>query len=102
MHTNELGSDTIKQSVKDLRDQGNQTAHVIKDRAVEVADEVKQQANALVSRSMDFIQARPFASLGIAVALGYMSRTIFRIGLLAGAAMVIAKVAPMVSGRARV
>ena len=55
----------------------------------------------MMNRAMDFIQARPLASVGIALAAGYMSRTIFRLGMLAGGGMLLSKLVPMVSGKAR-
>jgi ElaB/YqjD/DUF883 family membrane-anchored ribosome-binding protein len=100
MNTNQGA--TIKETVRDFTHQGSETAHVIKDRAADMAEQVKQQTSAVVSRTLNFIDARPFAALGIAIAAGYLSRTLVRIGLIAGAGMLIAKLVPMVSGKPRV
>lgn len=104
MNTNEFGTSTsgtgnIKESVHKLADQGSETVHVLKDRASELADQLKTQYSAALSRTMDFIQARPIAAIGIALGLGYMSRTIFKLGMLAGAGLLVTKiVAPKLKG----
>ena len=98
MNTQFGNGSTVKDSVHKLADDGRETVNVIKDRATNIADSVKEQSSAVVHRALDFIQARPIASLGIAMAIGYMSRTLFRVGMVVGAGMLIARVVPSVSG----
>jgi ElaB/YqjD/DUF883 family membrane-anchored ribosome-binding protein len=89
---------TVKESVQNLANQGGETVHVIKDRATEIADQVKQQSSAVLHRGLDFIQERPIASLGIALVAGFYSRTLFRIGMIAGVGMLVSRLVPKVSG----
>ena len=101
MNTNIDNGSTVKESVQKLASQGSETVHVIKDRATDMAAQVKQQSSAVLHRSLDFIQERPFASLGIALAAGYMSRTLFRIGMIAGAGLLISRLVPKISGASK-
>lgn len=91
---------TIKDSVQRLADDGKETIGVLKDRASMVADTLKQQYTSAVSRSVDFVQARPLAAIGIALGLGYMSRTILKLGMLAGAGLLLKEiVGPKIEAR---
>src|SRR5688572_2817502 len=98
MNTQFGNGTTVKDSVHKLADDGRETVHAIKDRANNIADQVKEQSSAVVHRTLDFIQARPIASLGIAVVAGYMSRTLFRIGMVAGAGLLLSRLVPAFSG----
>ncbi len=102
MSPNDLGTTgsgtTIKESVQRLADQGGETAHVLKDRASDAADQLKRSYSAAISWTVDFVHARPLAAVGVAVGLGYLSRTLFRIGMIAGTGLLLARIVPMVSG----
>lgn len=82
------GTSTVKETVQKLADQGGETIGVIKGRASEMADQLKQQYSNAMHRAVDFVQERPLSAVGLAVGLGYFSRTLFRIGMLASVSYV--------------
>jgi len=83
------GTATVKESVHKLASQGGETIGVVKERATEMADQVKQQYSAAMTRAVDFVQARPFTSLGLGLGLGFYSRTIMKLGAVAGVAYLV-------------
>lgn len=84
--SSQSGTAGIKESVQKLADQGGETVGVLKGRASELADGLKQQYSDTMHRALDFVQERPLAAVGLAVGLGYFSRTILRLGMLSGVA----------------
>ena len=83
--SNPGGTASIKEAVEKIAGQGSETIGVLKDSASQISQEVKDQ----FARVVDFIQARPMAGIGIALGLGYFSRTIFRLGMLAAGGYVL-------------
>lgn len=79
------GGASIKEAVEKIAGQGSETLGQIKGSASQISQELKDQ----FSRVVDFIQARPLAGVGIALGLGYFSRTIVRLGLIAAGGYVV-------------
>lgn len=96
--SSQSGTAGIKESVQKLADQGGETVGVLKGRASEIADGLKQQYSDTMHRAVDFVQERPLAAVGLAVGLGYFSRTIVRLGMLSGVAYLAMQLAGRKSG----
>lgn len=69
---------SIKDSVKNLVEQGEEKANAIKERVIEVKDQAMDRGNAFLDRSTDFIKANPIKSVAIAFGVGYVLMRIFR------------------------
>jgi len=72
------GLDQIKNTVRGLVDRSQEQAGHIRDRAVEVKDQVLTRSNAVVDLATTFIRANPLASVGIAFGVGYVGMRLFR------------------------
>ena len=70
--------DSLKKSVRNLVDAGEERAGHIKDRAVGVKDSVFENSEAAISRARVLIKEHPFAALGIALGVGYVAVRILR------------------------
>jgi ElaB/YqjD/DUF883 family membrane-anchored ribosome-binding protein len=72
--TTERRLDSIKDSVKDFVDHGQERVQHLKDRAVDV----QKQAMTYLDRAAEFIKANPMKSVAIAFGAGYLGMRIFR------------------------
>lgn len=83
------GVEGIKDSVKNLIDQGQEKAtalkakvvdlqHKAKDRAVDLQHKAKDKGSAAIDRVTDVIKAHPFAAVGIAFGVGYIAMRLVR------------------------
>ncbi|MGE0401082.1 MAG: YqjD family protein [Kofleriaceae bacterium] len=68
----------IKDSVKNLVEQGEEKASAIKERVIEVKDQAMDRGNALLDKSTDYIKENPLKSVAIAFGIGYFAMRIFR------------------------
>jgi hypothetical protein len=69
------------------------------DRPQQLAERLASRTSAAITRSIHFIDAHPIASVGIALGLGYYSRTLLRLGMVAGAGTLVARVLPRLGRR---
>lgn len=69
---------SIRESVKGLVDRGEQRAHALKSRVVEMTDTAKTRGSDALDRTSDFIKANPLKAVGIAFAIGYIGMRLFR------------------------
>jgi ElaB/YqjD/DUF883 family membrane-anchored ribosome-binding protein len=70
--------DSLKNTVKDVVDQGAQRAEALKTKVVEVKDEAIRRGGRAVDRMTDLIKAHPLKAVGIAFATGYIGMRLFR------------------------
>lgn len=70
--------DSIKDSVKNLVEQGEEKATAIKERVIEVKDQAMDRGNAMLDKSTDYIKENPLKSVAIAFGIGYIAMRIFR------------------------
>lgn len=70
--------DSIKDSVKGLIDQGQQKATEIKDKVVDFQHKAKDRSTAAIDKVADAIKAHPFAAIGIAFGVGYLTMRLVR------------------------
>ena len=75
---NNGNSNTIKDSVKGMVDQGQERVEQIKHRVMEVKDQAVSRGNAFLDRATDYIRENPIKSVGIAFGVGYLGMRIFR------------------------
>jgi ElaB/YqjD/DUF883 family membrane-anchored ribosome-binding protein len=68
----------LKDSVKGLADFGTKKVGDVKERAVELKDEVWDGANSYVAKGAKWIKANPYASVGIAFGIGYLGMRLVR------------------------
>lgn len=72
------GIDQIKESVRGLVDRGQEQAGALRDRAVEVKDQVLTRSNAVLDQATTYIRDNPLKSVGIAFGVGYIGMRLFR------------------------
>lgn len=72
------GIDQIKDSVRGLVDRGQEQAGALRDRAVEVKDQVLTRSNAVLDQATTYIRDNPLKSVGIAFGVGYIGMRLFR------------------------
>jgi len=72
------GLDQIKDSVRGLVDRGQEQAGALRDRAVEVKDQVLIRSNAILDQATTYIRDNPLKSVGIAFGVGYLGMRLFR------------------------
>lgn len=72
------GIDQIKESVRGLVDRGQEQAGALRDRAVEVKDQVLTRSNAVLDQATAYIRNNPLKSVGIAFGVGYIGMRLFR------------------------
>jgi len=70
--------DSIKDSVKNLVEQGEEKANAIKHRVIEVKDQAMDRGNAVLDKSTDYIKENPLKSVAIAFGIGYVAMRLFR------------------------
>ena len=70
--------DSLKNTVKDVVDQGAQKADALKAKVIEAKDEAMRRGNDLLDRTTDLIKAHPLKAVGIAFATGYLGMRLFR------------------------
>jgi len=69
---------SIRDSVKNLVDRGEQRAHAIKSRVVEMTDSARTRGGDAIQRTSDLIKSHPLKAVGIAFAIGYLGMRLFR------------------------
>ena len=72
------GIDQIKDSVRGLVDRGQEQAGALRDRAVEVKDQVLTRSNAVLDQATTYIRDNPLTSVGIAFGVGYIGMRLVR------------------------
>jgi ElaB/YqjD/DUF883 family membrane-anchored ribosome-binding protein len=70
--------DSLKETVKDVIDQGAQRADALKSRVVEVKDQAFRRGGDLIDSTASLIKAHPLKAVGIAFAAGYIGMRLFR------------------------
>ena len=70
--------DSLKNTVKDVFDQGAQKADALKSRVIEAKDQAFRRGNDLLDRVTELIKAHPLQAVGIAFATGYLAMRLFR------------------------
>lgn len=70
--------DSLKNTVKDVVDQGALKADVLKAKVVEAKDEALRRGHDLLDRTTELIKAHPLKAVGIAFATGYLGMRLFR------------------------
>lgn len=70
--------DSLKESVRNLVDAGGERAGQLKDRALGVKDTVVENSSAALNRLSALIKEHPFAALGIAFGVGYVTIRMLR------------------------
>jgi ElaB/YqjD/DUF883 family membrane-anchored ribosome-binding protein len=70
--------DSLKNTVKDVVDQGAQRADALKAKVIEAKDEAMRRGNDLLDRTTELIKAHPLKAVGIAFATGYLGMRLFR------------------------
>lgn len=69
---------SIRDSVKNLVDRGEQRAHALKSRVAEMTDSAKTRGGDAIDRTSDLIKAHPLKAIAIAFGLGYLGMRLFR------------------------
>lgn len=70
--------DSLKDSVRDLVDQGQEKVSAIKDKVVDVKQQAVTKGSAYLDRTTDFIKANPIKAVAIAFGAGYIGMRLFR------------------------
>lgn len=70
--------DSLKESVRNLVEAGGERAGHFKDRAMGMKDSVVENSGAALTRVGSMIKEHPFAALGIAFGLGYLTIRMMR------------------------
>jgi ElaB/YqjD/DUF883 family membrane-anchored ribosome-binding protein len=70
--------DAVKESVRNLVDAGGERAGRLKDKAIDVKDSVFENSSAALSRMGSLIKEHPFAAIGIAFGVGYVTVRMLR------------------------
>lgn len=72
------GLDQIKDSVRGFVDRGQEQAGHLRERAVEVKDQVLNRGNAVLDQTTAYIRDNPIKAVGIAFGVGYIGMRLFR------------------------
>lgn len=84
MNKNGIGSafetrlDALKESVRDLVGAGGERAGQLKNKAIDVKDVVVERGGVAINRLGTLIKEHPFAALGIALGVGYITVRMLR------------------------
>lgn len=70
--------DSLKESVRNLVDAGGERAGHLKDRAIDAKDVALENGRAALDRVTALIKEHPFAALGIAFGVGYVTIRMLR------------------------
>lgn len=70
--------ESIKDTMKDVVNQGAQKADALKAKVVEAKDQAFRRGNDLLDRTTELIKAHPLKAVGIAFATGYIGMRLFR------------------------
>lgn len=70
--------DSLKESVRNLIDAGEQRAERLRSRAVDAKDSVIDRSGVAIRQTGTLIREHPLASLGIAFGLGYLAVRLLR------------------------
>jgi len=76
--TAETGLDNLKDSVKNLVEQGQERAAQLKDRAIDVKDQAMSRGSDFLDTATTAIKANPLKSVAIAFGVGYIGMRLFR------------------------
>lgn len=76
--TAENGLENLKDSVKNLVEQGQERAANLKDRAIDVKDQAMSKGSDLLDSATSAIKAHPLKSVAIAFGVGYVGMRLFR------------------------
>ncbi|HMG52566.1 MAG TPA: hypothetical protein VK601_03770 [Kofleriaceae bacterium] len=70
--------DSLKDTMKEIVDQGAQRADALKSRVVDAKDQAVRRGGDLLDRTTSLIKAHPIKAVGIAFATGYIGMRLFR------------------------
>lgn len=70
--------DSLKDTMKEIVDQGAQRADALKSRVVEAKDQAVRRGGDLLDRTTSLIKDHPLKAVGIAFATGYIGMRLFR------------------------
>jgi len=70
--------DSLKDTMKEIVDQGAQRADALKSRVVEAKDQAVRRGGDLLDSATSLIKAHPLKAVGIAFATGYIGMRLFR------------------------
>ena len=70
--------DSLKDTMKEIVDQGAQRADALKSRVVDAKDQAVRRGGDLLDRTTSLIKAHPLKAVGIAFATGYIGMRLFR------------------------
>lgn len=70
--------DSIKDTMKELVDDGAQKVGALKTKVIEVKDQAMHRGGELLDRTAALIKAHPFKAIGIAFVAGYLGMRLFR------------------------
>ena len=76
--TADTGLDNLKDSVKNLVDQGQERAAQIKERVIDVKDQAMSRGSDLLETATETIKAHPLKSVAVAFGIGYIGMRLFR------------------------
>ena len=65
--------DALKDSVRNLFDAGGERAGQLKNKAIDVKDQVVESSSAAVTKLGSLIKEHPIAAIGIAFGIGYVT-----------------------------
>jgi len=65
--------DALKDSVRNLVDAGGERAGQIKNKAIDVKDQVFESSSAAVTKLGSLIKEHPLAAIGVAFGIGYVT-----------------------------
>jgi len=65
--------DALKDSVRNLVDAGGERAGQIKNKAIDVKDQVFESSSAAVTKLGSLIKEHPIAAIGVAFGIGYVT-----------------------------
>jgi ElaB/YqjD/DUF883 family membrane-anchored ribosome-binding protein len=71
-------SDSIKDTVQGIVDQGAQKVDAVKAKVVDIKDQAFTRGEDLVERVTDMVKANPLKAIGIAFGAGYIGMRLFR------------------------
>lgn len=72
------GTESIKDSLESLAEQGGQTLDTVKSRVADVTEQARTKSSDVLARTIEAVKANPFRSVAIAFGAGYVLTRIKR------------------------
>ena len=69
---------TLKESVREVVDAGQERIHDVKEKIMDAKDRVVDRAETMNERVVDYIKANPLKAVGLAFGIGYIGMRLFR------------------------